>query len=254
MSQYYNGKRIRNLYKPNSSEPYKLSRSRLEVFIQCPRCFYIDRRLGIDRPPMFPYSLNSAVDTLLKREFDLLRNNKEAHPLMKLYGIDAIPAQHPMLDEWRANFKGIRCFHKPTNLIITGAIDDLWQNPEGEYMVVDYKSTSKNEEIIALDKSWQDGYKRQMEIYQWLLRHNVDRVSNTGYFVYCNGNAGLDKFDAKLEFDITLIPYEGNDSWVEVAIYEAHKCLNRDTIPAASKYCDYCKYNQEIQNQLLSRA
>jgi hypothetical protein len=82
----------------------------------------------------------------------------------------------------------------------------------------------------------------------------VDRVSNTGYFVYCNGKAGLDKFDAKLEFDITLIPYEGNDSWVEVAIYDAHKCLNRDTIPAASKYCDYCKYNQEIQNQLLSRA
>jgi RecB family exonuclease len=250
MSQYYNGKRTRNLYKPKDSEPYKLSRSRLEVFIQCPRCFYIDRRLGIDRPPMFPYSLNSAVDTLLKKEFDLLRNSKEAHPLMKQYGIDALPVQHPMLDEWRQNFKGIRCFHKPTNLIITGAIDDLWQNPEGEYIVVDYKSTSKNEEIIALDKNWQDGYKRQMEIYQWLLRHHVDRVSNTGYFVYCNGNTGLDKFDAKLEFDITLIPYEGNDSWVEVAIYQAHKCLNSDTIPAASKYCDYCKYNQEIQKQI----
>ena len=29
--------------------------------------------------------------------------------------------------------------------------------------------------------------KRQMEIYQWLLRKNGFKVSDTGYFVYANG-------------------------------------------------------------------
>jgi CRISPR/Cas system-associated exonuclease Cas4 (RecB family) len=247
MPNQYNGKRTRNIYTPGSPEPFKLSRSRIEVFIQCPRCFYIDRRLGVDRPPGYPFNLNIAVDTLLKKEFDLLRQSKEPHSLMTQYGIDAIPAQHPCIDEWRENFKGVRYLHEPTNLLITGAIDDLWQNPQGEYIVVDYKSTSKNEEIIALDKNWHDSYKRQMEIYQWLLRHNVDKVSNTGYFVYCNGRTDLDKFDAKLEFDLTLIPYEGNDSWVEDTIYEIHKCLNSDTIPEADEGCDFCKYRNSVK-------
>ena len=242
MSEYYKGKRSKNIYEPGSSEPFKLSRSRIELFMQCPRCFYIDRRLGVDRPPGYPFTLNSAVDALLKKEFDLLRETKEAHPIMKQYGVDAIPAQHSDLDVWRANFKGVRYHHEPTNLLITGAIDDLWQNSEGEYIVVDYKSTSKNEEIIALDKDWQDGYKRQMEIYQWLVRHNGLKVSNTGYFVYCNGKTDLEKFDAKLEFDLTLIPYEGNDEWVEGILFDIHKCLNSDSIPESGEGCDYCKF------------
>jgi RecB family exonuclease len=248
MSEYHNARRTRNLYEPGSTKPFKLSRSRLEVFIECPRCFYFDRRLGIDRPPSFPFTLNSAVDTLLKKEFDVYRGKGEPHPLIKKYEVDAVPIPHKDLDTWRANFQGIQYHHKPTNFIITGAIDDLWQNSKGEYIVVDYKSTSKDEEIVALDKEWQDGYKRQMEIYQWLLRQNGYKVCDTGYFVYCNGDKGKETFDAKLEFALTLIAYKGNDSWVENRIIEAHKCLNSNTIPDASSECDYCAYIREIKN------
>lgn len=242
MSGYYTAKRTKNLYNPQGSSPFKLSRSKIELYMQCPKCFYLDRRLGVARPPGYPFALNSAVDTLLKKEFDLLRRSGKAHPLMKQYNVDAIPAQHKMLDEWRINFKGVQALHKPTNLLIFGAIDDLWKNPGGEYIVVDYKSTSKEEEIVALDKDWQDAYKRQMEIYQWLLRNNNLPVSNIGYFVYCNGRVDMDKFDGRLEFDITLIPYEGDDRWVEGVILEVYKCLNVDTIPEAAADCDFCAY------------
>ena len=202
----------------------------------------------MDRPPGYPFALNSAVDALLKKEFDLLRASKKPHPLMKKYGVDAIPAQHEQLNEWRENFKGVKYHHKPTNLIITGAIDDLWVNTDGEYHVVDYKSTSKNEDIVALDKEWQNGYKRQMEIYQWLIRHNGYKVSDTGYFVYCNGKTNLAKFEGKLEFDITLIAYKGSDGWVEGTIREVHECLNSDDIPAAGDDCDYCSYREAVDD------
>jgi len=246
MSQYYNPKRTRNLYDPNSSEPFKVSRSKIDLYINCPRCFYLDRRLGIGRPPGFPFALNSAVDALLKKEFDLLRQDGKAHPLMKKYGVDAIPIAHEQLNQWRENFKGVQYLHKPTNFIITGAIDDLWQNPAGEYIVVDYKATSKNEEITELNKDWQNSYKRQMEVYQWLLRRNELKVSNTGYFVYCNGRTDIDKFDGKLEFDLTLIAYEGDDNWVEDKIKEIHACLQQDQIPSADKDCDYCNYRNAV--------
>lgn len=111
---------------------------------------------------------------------------------------------------------------------------------------MDYKSTSKEEEV-TLDADWQVSYKRQMEIYQWLFRKNGFNVSSTGYFVYCNGNTAKETFAAKLEFDIKIIPYEGNSTWVDPAIIEMHKCLMGPTAPAHSKVCDYCLYSQAIK-------
>jgi len=242
MSEYYKPKRTRNLYNPESNESFKISRSKIDLFIECPRCFYIDRRLGTGRPPGFPFAINTAVDTLLKKEFDIHRAANTQHPLIEKYGVDARPVAHEELDIWRENFKGVQYLHKPTNLIITGAIDDLWINSKGEYIVVDYKSTSKEEEIVELNKAWQDGYKRQMEVYQWLLRQNGYKVSDTGYFVYCNGRTDLEAFDGRVEFDVTLIAYEGKDDWVEKTIKKLYKCLQADEIPAVGKDCDYCQY------------
>ena len=247
MSKYYNPQRTTRLYQPGASEAFKLSRSKLDLFLNCPRCFYFDRRLGVGRPPGFPFALNSAVDTLLKQEFDIHRAAGTRHPLMEKYGLDAVPIAHEDLEQWRHNFTGVQYLHQPTNLLIFGAIDDLWQNSQGEYIVVDYKATAKDKEITELSEDWQIGYKRQMEVYQWLLRHNGYPVSNTGYFVYCNGIADAAAFDAKLEFRVNLIAYEGDDSWVEEAITAAHACLNGQTIPPADPDCDYCAYIQAIE-------
>lgn len=249
MSQYYNPKRSRNLFDPEGQEPFKFSRSKIDLFLECPRCLYLDRRLGVGRPGGFPFSLNSAVDKLLKKEFDIHRAEQTAHPLMKTYGIDAVPFQHEMINTWRENFKGVQYHHMPTNLIITGAIDDIWVDPGGELMVVDYKATSKDGEV-NLDADWQIAYKRQMEIYQWLARHNADlkeyKISDTGYFVYCNGKKDRKAFDGKLEFDIVLISYKGNDDWIEDRIVKAHECLMGDIIPEMAEDCDLCRYRKEI--------
>jgi len=250
MSQYYSGKRTRNLYDPLSDEPFRISRSKIDLFLNCPRCFYLDRRLGVARPKPFPYNLNSAVDALLKKEFDIHRAKRTAHPLMKKYGIDAVPLAHARMDEWRDSLHaGVTHLHEQTHLLITGGVDDLWVNPAGELIVVDYKATSKDGEV-SLDADWQIGYKRQMEVYQWLLRQNGFEVSDTGYFVYCNGKTDREAFDGKLEFDVTLIPYTGNDSWLPKTIIAAHKCLNDAKIPKAGADCDYCRYIQVVQSKL----
>lgn len=236
-------------YKPNrgpawnyGGNNWKLSRSKIDLFLECPRCFYIDNKLGVKRVPGFPFALNSAVDHLLKQEFDIHRAKDQQHPLQKEYGIDAKPAPHDELDEWRRNFGGVRYLHKPTGLLVTGAIDDLWITSKGEYIVVDYKATAKEEAVKELDKDWQDGYKRQMEVYQWLLRQNGLTVSRTGYFVYCTGKLDREAFDKRIDFDINLIAYTGDDSWVEKTLQNIKKCLDNTVIPKSGKDCDYCCY------------
>lgn len=240
MSDYYNPNRGAAWnYGGNS---WKLSRSKIDLFKECPRCFYIDNKLGVKRVPGFPFSINSAVDHLLKQEFDGHRIKGEQHPLQSKYGIDAKPASHEELDEWRRNFGGIKYLHEPTGLLVTGAIDDLWINGQGEYIVVDYKATAKEKPVTVLDQAWQDGYKRQMEVYQWLLRQNGLTVSNTGYFVYCTGKMDREAFDGKIDFDVHLISYTGDDSWVESTLFEIKKCLESDVIPKTQEGCDWCAY------------
>ena len=65
------------LFDPNLSEPMPLSRSKIDLFLKCPKCFYLDRKLGISQPSGAPFTLNMAVDTLLKKEFDVYRQKKK---------------------------------------------------------------------------------------------------------------------------------------------------------------------------------
>ena len=187
---------------------------------------------------------------MLKKEFDIHRKQKTAHPLMETYGVDAVPFEHADMDKWRdALRRGIEFFHQSTNLIVAGGIDDVWVDKNNELIIVDYKATSKDSEI-NIDAEWQDGYKRQMEIYQWLFRQNGFKVSDTGYFVYCNGKRDREAFDGKLEFDITLIPYTGSDKWVSETLQKIKECLNADEIPNNSRECEYCRYVEEVNKSL----
>ncbi len=231
-------------FDPTSNEPFKVSRSKIDFFGECPRCFYMEARFGLKRPSMPSFTLNIAVDALLKKEFDAHRTARTTHPLLKNYGLDLVPFQHPQIDVWRENFTGVQVLHKPTNLLVFGAVDDIWVNSAGELFVVDYKATSKDGAVDKLeDTRWHNQYRRQIEVYQWLLRQNGFTVSNTGYFVYVNGKKDRAVFDAKLEFDVVLISYTGSDTWVETALASMKVCL-LGSLPEPGELCEFCPYRQ----------
>ena len=246
-----NAQRKRNIYDPLSTKPFKLSRSKLENFLKCPRCFYIDRRLGVGHPDGYPFSLNIAVDDLLKKEFDMYRAEQKRHPLCIENNINAVPFKHENMDAWRQSLHAGVQYNVPnTNILFHGGVDDIWVDQDTqELILVDYKATSKIGEV-SLDADWQIGYKRQAEIYQWLLRKNGFAVSNTAYFVYCNGIKDVERFDKRLDFKISLLPYIGDDSWVEDKIMDAYKCLQSNNIPPLTEDCDYCQYWEGINKHV----
>ncbi len=249
MSQYYKPNR-----KPDynfGGQKWRLSRSKIDLFLECARCFYLDNKLGVARPPGYPFNLNSAVDELLKKEFDVHRAKGTQHPLAKSYGVDAVPYDDPRMDEWRDALKrGIQCVHKATGLTIRGGIDDVWVDKDGKLIVVDYKATSKTGKIESLDEDWHRAYKRQLEIYQWLFRQNGFKVSDTGYWVYANASKDREAFDGKLEFEVTLVPYTGSTDWIEGALLKLKACLDSDALPVAGADCDYCRYREATMTVL----
>ena len=252
MSGYY--KPSRNPGWNYGGPNWTLSRSKIDLFMECGRCFYIDNKLGTARPPGFPFNLNSAIDALLKRELDTHRAQGTQHPLAKAYGLDAVPFAHERMDEWRnALSQGVKYVHPETGLIVRGGVDDIWINKDKELIVIDYKATSKDGKIESLDEEWHRGYKRQIEVYQWLLRKNGFTVSDTGYWFYANATTDRKAFDAKLDFELTLVPYTGSTKWIEPALIEIKKTLESDAIPSASPTCDYCLYREHAGKALLAQ-
>ena len=244
-------------YEPGQTAPYKISRSKIELFTQCPRCFWLDVRQKITRPSTPPFNINKTIDELYKKEFDVHRAAGTPHPIMLKNKVKAKPFAHEKMDQWRHNFTGVFTLHEPTNLHVFGAVDDVWVNDAGELIVVDYKATSKNKPV-SLDSDWQISYKRQMETYQWLLRANDFKVSDTGYFVYTNARMDLDGFDDKLEFVTTLIPYTGDASWVDDTLQKMKACMEGDMPPVGDsimggpcEHCTYAKARTELTIQAL---
>ncbi len=241
--------RKNNTYKYESGKTFKLSRSGIDSFIKCQRCFYLNKVGNIKDIGMPGFSLNSAHDELMKKELDTYREKAEAHPYMESLNKNLIPFQHEKMEEWRNNFKGIAYHHKKTDLIITGAIDDVWIDTDtNELVIVEYKSTSTQSEIDLNDGTpWKEQYKRQIDIYQWLFRMNGFEVSDDSVFLYSNGIKTAEKFNDVMNFKTYVLEYKGSTDWVEPKIIEIKKVLDQTSIPSLNEECETCSYVESVQ-------
>ena len=189
--------RHRGRYNPLHTAPYELSRSKMEMFVRCEACFWLEKVAGVKQPGMPAFLINSLTDLLLKREMDEYRGI-EAHPFATKSELDhLIPLDHADLEDWTdslqfgASPKKYNTLHKPTNILFGGGIDDMWLSTKtGEYVLVDFKSTAnltdKNRKM-DLDGPYKAGYKRQMDIYLWIGRQRGYPMSEDTYFLYVDG-------------------------------------------------------------------
>jgi predicted nucleic-acid-binding Zn-ribbon protein len=236
-----------SIYQRGSNEVFKISRSKFSNFIDCERCFYLERVKGLKDPSMPGWALNSAVDELLKKEFDHYRKLQKPHPFIVKNKLEFIPFQHEKIDYWRDALRGgISFIDENTNLEIHGGVDDIWfDKDKEEIVVVDYKAQSKDGKVETeeyLENKYHEGYKIQMDIYVYILRQMKFKVSDTAYFLVCNGLKTPEKFDATLHFDLTLVPYKTNTSWVKNKIVEMKKVLDAKNVPEINKTCEKCMF------------
>ena len=236
-----------SIYKKGTNETFKISRSKFSSFLECKRCFYLDRVKGLKDPGIPGWSLNIAVDDLLKKEFDFFRDKNKPHPVFKKHNLNFIPYQHEKLDYWRNSLRGgISYLDKDTNLEIHGGVDDIWYDLDSKKLVVvDYKAQSTNtavETSAYLNSIYHQGYKIQMDIYVHILRKMGFEVSDTSYFYVCNAEKDFVKFDGKLNFTVTLVPYITDTSWVQKSIKDMKKTLELEQVPEINRSCEKCMY------------
>lgn len=216
----------------------QLSPNSLNLFLECPCCFWLEKKEGIKRPPPYPYALNSAVDALLKQEFDQYRAKNESHPLIVSQGIPAkLFHNQDLLNQWRSNFSGIRFYDKDLDATLFGAVDDVLEFPDGKLAPLDYKSTGSSAANIY------DRFQIQMDIYTYLLEKNGFSTPRKGYLAFyivdkANG------FNDRLPFKKELHEIETNPDDVFQLFKDAVSVLKRVSPPP---HASDCKFGQWLQ-------
>ena len=81
-----------------------------------------------------------------------------------------------------------------------------------------------------------------MDIYVHILRKMNFNVSDTSYFYVCNGEKTNDKFENKIDFKTSLVPYKTDTSWIEKKLLEMKEVLNQDSPPEIEPTCEKCAY------------
>ena len=256
MAKRHNGK-----YDKSNSLPFEISRSKIDLFFECPACFYLEKVLGIKRIDGPKFTLNETTDHLFKRDFDNFRGKDFTHPYLINKGFDhLVPFEHEDLSKWRRSTQFgadgyFNTVHEETNLKVGGGLDDIFQNKNTkELHVVDYKSKSTTNieySEITLDGKFMGAYKRQMDFYVWVLRRKGFSVSDIGYFLYCDGDrfteyTFLGDEIATMQFKMTLLPYHVDTSWIEPCLKKIEETLHYKECPAHNETCKHGNYLAQI--------
>jgi hypothetical protein len=230
-----------------NEKPIQLSPNSLNLFLECPHCFWLDKNAGIKRPPPYPYALNSAVDSLLKEEFDTYRTKNLPHPLLKDNNIKAhLFGNQKLLNQWRNNLAGIRYFDEGLQATLFGAVDDVleFDDPPSQnasarqskkIAPLDYKSTGSTAANIY------DRFQLQLDTYTFLMEKNGYQTPRKGYLAFYIVDKSRGFID-RLPFRKEMIEIDTNPSDIYEIFKDAVNVLRKEIPPAHSSDCQFKKW------------
>ncbi len=213
-----------------------LSPSKLSLFKDCKRCFWLDVNEGVKRPAGISSSLPNGIDLILKRHFDEFRSNHALPPEIsgKLNG--HLFDDMETLKTWRNNFKGLQYEDEESGMVLRGAVDDMFVTEDGYFIPIDFKTRG-----FKLKENSHEYYQHQMDIYCFLLEKNGMKAGNFAclLFYYPTSTEGSGKFS----FEIEMVKMDTNKENGERLFRDAVKLLF-GPIPEANPNCEWCRWNR----------
>ena len=200
--------------------------------------------MGIKRPAPFPYTLNQAVDKLLKEEFDYYRKRGEVPSLILENKIPAsLFSNQELLNQWRTDAVGIRYYDEKLDAVLFGTLDDVLEFKNGKFAPLDYKTTGSDDPEIY------DRFQLQMDVYTFLLEKNGFPTLRKGFlaFYVVDRNNG---FKDRLPFKKKIVSIDTNPSDIPELFGDAVRLLRQKNLPTHSVDCKYGKWLNQILNYL----
>ena len=220
-------------------ESITLSPSALNLFLECPKCFWLAQNRGIHRPKdAFP-SLPSGIDNILKKYFDKFREKGTLPPEIKGKVIGKLLDDKNLLAKWRANRIGIRFYDEKLDAELMGALDECLV--DGEYYIpVDYKTRG----WLAKEDS-HTYYQNQLNVYTLLFEKNGYKHKNFAYILFYSPKEVIG--ERKILFNVEPRKVIVNPGEAYRVFERAVKVL-RGTQPKSHSACGFCAWGNDFVN------
>jgi len=234
--------------KGDKKNPFSISRTAVDEFLSCKRCFYLGRVMGLRDFKTLPLTLASTNDRQVKDEFNKFRDEEKPHPVMIENNLNAIPYKDESIKSWTGG--GIKFVNEELNFKLTGKLDDVWvikNSKPAELIIVDYKTQAKSGKVDKLKyfvDPFHKGYKFQLEFYRYLFIKKGLRVFPKGYLLVYNAIQERKEFGKEMKFERVLIDFkfEKKTEYFDKIIKEMKKIMDNDEIPDSEPSCLNCAY------------
>ena len=214
----------------------RLSPSTLTLFLECPKCFWLQLKMNIHRPSgPFP-SLPGGMDILIKKYFDAYRLRGAVPPEIK--DIDAqLFADIEILNKWRNWRTGLAYTDEETGAVLSGAVDDCLVK-DSFFIPMDYKTRG-----FDVKEGGESFYQNQMNCYSLLLEKNGMRQPNYAWLVYWIPKeispGGMVRFNVVLKKVVT----NPEDA---LKTFRRAVALLDGPMPASHSACTFCSWGGEF--------
>ncbi len=223
-----------------------MSPSTLNVFLECPKCFWLEQAKGIHRPRgIFP-SLPGGMDLLIKDYFDKYRNVGKVPPELdgKIDGVELF-ADQELLNKWRNWRSALAYEDSETGAILSGMLDDLGVLKSGKglfenplFVPLDYKTRG-----FDVKPGGEDFYKNQLNCYGLLLWENGMKPAGFAYLLYYIpkevSERGAVRFDV-VPKKVEIKPDEA------LKVFRDAVALIKGPMPEIHSECEYCAWGNDF--------
>lgn len=213
---------------------HELSPSRLGLFDECPRCFWLSVRKGLRRPSgPFP-SLPAGMDREIKAHFDRHRARSQLPPELDGRVDERLLADQSFLQGVRDWRRAPRLVDEPLGVVLQGAMDDLLQTTDGRLVVLDYKTRG----YPPKGDGAPDYYRRQLNCYNLLLRETGHPTADHAYLLYYHPDR-VNGGDVTFHTDVVAVPV---DVGAARTLLERAVVVLDSGVPEATDDCEFCEW------------
>jgi len=212
----------------------RLSPSTLNLFLECPRCFWLHINKRIQRPRgIFP-SLPGGMDLVIKDYFDKYRVDGKLPPEIDGDVKGKLIPDLNLLNKWRDWRTGLSYYDKELDVTLFGALDDCLQDNK-TYIPLDYKTRG----FPPRDGDSEKYYGNQLSSYALMLRENGYPVKDSGYLVYYYPREV--KAKGRVDFYVKVVKINADPEKAKKTLSNAMKLLN-GPIPPHNPNCEHCAW------------
>lgn len=216
-----------------------LSNSRLGLYRECPRCFWLEMNAGIKRPDTIFPSLPGGLDLLFKRYFDRFRDRGELPPEVKGKLPGRLLPDARTIDRWRDWRRGIRYSPAWGDVEVMGALDECLVDDADCYYPLDYKTRG-----YAPKADSHTFYQDQMNLYTLLLEGNGHKTQHLAYLIYYHPIEV--KEDGLIQFQVDVQGVPTDPAAAEALVKDAVAILH-GPVPQTAASCGFCRWSSAIQ-------